>query len=85
MLIQSHEVDSQNIPIIRLIPALPKEFKNGSAQGLHTRGGFCIDMEWQNGKVTKASIKSKFKAKVFVIINGKKQVLKMKKNQTIKL
>ena len=85
MLIQSHESGPKNIPIIRLIPALAKEFKNGSAKGLRTRGGFTVDMEWQSGRITKAKIKSKFKAKVYIIINGQKKLLKMKKGQTIKL
>jgi alpha-L-fucosidase 2 len=36
---------------IRLIPALPKEWKNGEIKGLCARGGFVIDMKWAAGEL----------------------------------
>jgi len=53
MLMQSHE------GFIHLLPALPNEWPSGEIKGLVARGGFEIEMKWNDGKLTEATITSK--------------------------
>jgi alpha-L-fucosidase 2 len=75
MLLQS-QVDK-----IELLPALPDAWKNGNVSGLRARGGFQVDMAWQDGKLISATIHSDNGEPCSVSYGGKTVDLKIKKGR----
>ena len=57
MLLQSHERTADGRRVLRLLPALPKAWASGSVKGLRARGGYTVDMTWENGRITGRDIR----------------------------
>jgi alpha-L-fucosidase 2 len=70
MLVQSHEGE------INLLPALAPDWKSGGVKGLRARGGFTVDVAWQDGKVVDYRITSDTPREVKVRVNGELKTVK---------
>ena len=70
---------------IELLPALPDAWKNGKVSGLRARGGFQVDITWQDGKLTLANIRSDTDGPCSVSYGGKTADFKIKKGKSITL
>jgi len=73
MLLQSHA------DCIDLLPALPKAWPAGKVTGLRARGGFTVDIEWNDGKVTNYRLVAKEAVPVNVRVNGEVKAITSEK------
>ena len=85
MLMQSQlsTLNAQRSTKIELLPALPKEWSEGSVSGLCARGGFEVSFQWKGGKVRSASIKAKKTGVVTLLYNEQQKTFKVKAGQTL--
>ena len=69
MLLQSHAGE------IELLPALPKAWPAGSIKGLRARGGFTVDIQWRDGKITRYRVASTEPRKVTIRVQGETKTI----------
>jgi len=79
MLVQSHENQ------ITLLPALPRAWRDGHVTGIRARGGFEIDVEWKNGALTSATIRSTWGTDCHVAYQQRTVHRMMKPGETFQL
>lgn len=56
---------------ITLLPALPRAWNDGEVNGIRARGALTIDMKWNHGKVTEASITADKGGEFTIRANGR--------------
>ena len=79
MLVQSDENE------IRLLPALPDAWSEGSVKGICARGGFEIEITWSNKIPQKVIVSSKKGGKTTLVFGNKKQNITLKKGEKLEV
>jgi alpha-L-fucosidase 2 len=74
LLLQSHT------GTIELLPALPSAWESGSVKGLKARGGFVVDMDWEDGKLVQAKITGPSNASGKYLYAGKTLLFQIPEN-----
>ncbi len=74
MLLQSHE------GFINLLPALPDGWDTGSFRGMRVRGGAAVDLDWKDGRATKAAITALVPGRFIVKMPAGVSLAKVSKN-----
>jgi alpha-L-fucosidase 2 len=84
MFLQSHLSTPDGSYELQLLPSLPAAFASkGSVKGLRARGGFIVDMQWENGKLTEAKILSTLGGKLNLRSGNIPKKYSTKKGETI--
>jgi alpha-L-fucosidase 2 len=79
MIVQSHQ------GYIDLLPALPAAIPRGEIKGLLARGGYELDLKWNDGKLTALKIKAKVDGTCEVHYGGKRKTIGTKAGGIYKL
>jgi alpha-L-fucosidase 2 len=79
MLIQSHTGE------VVLLPAIPDAWKSGAVNGLCARGGFVVDIQWEDGKLTGAAVNAKNGKDLVIRYKDLLKKYKLRKGETITL
>ena len=74
-------LQSQNDEI-QLLPALPKAWPTGSVKGLRARGGFEVNLAWQEGKLVSATLRSLNGNPIRLRYGAATKFVKIKKGQS---
>ena len=70
---------------IHLLPALPDAWKNGAVSGLRVRGGYEVNMIWENGALSRATIRSDAGGRCRLVYRSNNLVVEIKPGQRIEL
>lgn len=70
---------------MQLLPALPEAWNCGEVSGIRARGGYEVNMKWNNGKIISLEILSKKSGSLTVLCNGNTLKVKVKEGKAVKV
>jgi alpha-L-fucosidase 2 len=76
MLLQSH------LGFLHILPALPMAWEQGNVKGLLARGGFVVDIFWENGELKKLILNSNAGEECNLLYKDAKLSFKTKKGHS---
>ena len=85
MLLQSQICDETGAFELHLLPALPKAWPDGEVKGLCARGGFTVDLAWQEGRLTRARIVSAQGNSLYLRLQGNRVRFQTKPGEVINI
>ncbi|WP_368658484.1 glycoside hydrolase N-terminal domain-containing protein [Metabacillus halosaccharovorans] len=77
MLLQSH------LGKIELLPALPQNWPTGYVKGIKARGGFTVNIEWENGQLRLAEIQATAKGSLQVSYKSQSFIIEKEDGTTV--
>lgn len=88
MLLQSHvplEIEGRAEPAfeIELLPALPAAWPTGAVKGLRARGGFEVDLSWQDGRLLETTVRAVVDGRTRVRYGGASRDLELKEGESV--
>ena len=66
---------------IRILPALPREMKEGSIKGLLAKGNIKVDIEWKNNKLSYLKLVTPIKQTAIINIDGADKTVELEANK----
>jgi alpha-L-fucosidase 2 len=86
MLVQSHRRgEDGRTPVLELLPALPAAWPSGHVRGLRARGAFEVDLEWAQGRLASAAIRSDRGGRLVVQSGPRSVPLDTRPGETVRL
>ncbi|WP_020529757.1 glycoside hydrolase family 95 protein [Flexithrix dorotheae] len=85
MFVQSQTQNEDGSYEIELLPSLPSALPNGNVKGICARGGFVVDLEWKDSKITEVIIHSKNGGLLHVNTDSNEYDQQTKTGEVIKL
>jgi alpha-L-fucosidase 2 len=70
---------------VHLLPALPKDWPEGSVSGLRARGNITVDMTWKHGMLTSATLESPAATTATVRYNGRAHSITLPAGKAVKV